>query len=174
VLGALNHDAEPPSMLPEAVLEETFKPPPDPPLTWQQVAGAYARRYRAARGIEWHYGAHVQALTEITAALNSQRGSPRDNGKRVFDAFFADEFAKKADFSPGLLAKQFGRYFAPPEEGSLAQQEERRRRAEDALRRHEEAKRKAEQEHARQVAERGAQVDPGALEELKQWLKRGD
>jgi hypothetical protein len=157
---------------------EVAEPEPVEPrrdgITWQQVAGAYAKRYQALRGIAWHYGAHVQALEDLTAQINSQEGNPRELGKLLMDNFFADDYAKKLDYPPALMAKQFGRYLKPVTEDSAAQDDERRKRALEAQRRHEEAKARAEAEHARAVAARlgDTPVDTTALEELKQWLKK--
>lgn len=126
-------------------------------ITYHQVAGAFAKRYRQARQLEWYSGPHVQSMIDIADAINAQNGDARALGKVALDNFFADEFAAKAGFPPGLLSKQFFRYLKPPEEDGKPDRTVQRLKAEEAQRRHEEAKRQAEAAHAREVAQRAAE-----------------
>lgn len=127
---------------------------PTDEITWQQLSGAFARRYQAARGLAWTSGPHVQSLIDVADALNIQPGDRKQHAKTVLDNFFADDFAKKAGFPPGLLAKQFGRYLKPPEEDGKVDRTVQALKAQEAERRYQEAKAKAEADHARKVRER--------------------
>lgn len=88
------------------------------PVTYQQLGGAFTRRYQTARGIAWYMGAHVQALTDIARWCNAQaeieKRPARDVAKKLLDQFFEDQYAQKQDYPPRLLAAQCGRYYAPP------------------------------------------------------------
>lgn len=139
------------------------KPAPNGDLTWQQVSGAFAKRYREARQLEWFSGPHVQHLMDITDSLNRQPGDIRENGKTLMDNFFADSFARKVDFPPAMLAKQFGKFLRPPEEDGKVDREKRLQRAEESERHYQIAKRKAEEAHAKKVALKMAQ-DPEQAE----------
>jgi len=145
-----------------------------PAGTWQKVAGAYARRYRKTRGLEWYAGAHTQALMDITEQLCQQKGNVHANMDKLLDAFFADDFARKTDYAPGLLAKKFGAYMKPIDEDNRLRDLERQKRGQEALRRHQEAQRQAEEAHARKVAERGAEAAQSPMEVrtlVRDWLK---
>ena len=147
------------------------------PVTWQQLSGAFANRYQAARGLVWTSGPHVQSLIDIAEALNHQPGDRVNHARTLLDNFFADDFAKKVDFPPAMLSKQFGKFLSPPEEDGKVDLEDRQRRAQLAERRHQEAKRKAEADHARRVAEKAAQepeLVKAAVGELKDWLGKGE
>lgn len=148
-------------------------PEPFPPtpakvqgITWQQLSGSFARRYQAARNLAWTSGPHVQSLMDIAEAINIQPGDRIQHAKTLLDNFFADDFAKKANFSPGLLSKQFGRYLSPPEEEQKQDRTLQRVKAQEAERRYQEAKRQIEADHARKVRERGAQAPQRAKAHL--------
>ena len=76
------------------------------PLTWQQIAGAFSKRYESTRGLAWHYGPHVQALEDVAAWVNKQSGDTKSVAVRLLDAFFANNYAATRDFPPKLLASQ--------------------------------------------------------------------
>ena len=160
----------PPALPPAGPAAIPWKPSDE--LTWQNVSGAFAARYRKARGLVWVSGPHVQAMIDIADAINSQEGDPKQMGKKALDNFFADDFAAKAGFPAGLLSKQFFRYLKPPEEDGQADKAARQMRAQEAERRHQEAKERAEAEHAQRIAEKGLDSkDMAAIGELKTWLQ---
>ena len=158
--------------------ERTPSPPPDPqqprpatgPATrqdWQRVAGLFARRYEQARQLPWSSGPHVQALQDIAdVALSTTKAKGEDFNlviTKALDVFFADEFAIAASFPPGLLAKQWGRFYAPPPPRARDGAEKAAQARVDAERRHSE---KLFQKLA-QDREHATPPPPGLLEVVK-------
>jgi hypothetical protein len=133
-------------------------------LAWQQVSGAYAKRYEKARGLAWSSGAHVQALSDIADQLSRQDGDHLAHLARMLDAFFADDYVRERDFPLGLLAKQFGRFFKPPGDDARIDLAKQRKRGEEAQRRHEEAQAQAESAHAQEIRERTTNAPSAASE----------
>jgi hypothetical protein len=82
-------------------------------LTWQQVAGAFSRRYETKRGMAWHYGPHVQHLTDIAEWVNLQKGDRKEIAKRLLDNWFDTRWAMKVDYKPKFLAENLGSVYNP-------------------------------------------------------------
>lgn len=141
---------------PEKSTERDTVSAPRVQMTWQKVAGAYARRYETARGMAWSPGAHVQALEDVAQFIDAQKGDGPTIGRTILDAFFDDPYAQKLGYPPTMLAKKAGDYLRPPSEDGKPDDQERRKRAQEAERRHQEAKARAEAKHAEEVRQRAS------------------
>lgn len=82
-------------------------------ITWQQVAGAFSKRYEVKRGMAWHYGPHVQHLTDIAEWCNMQDGDRRKIAARLLDHWFDLKWAMKVDYKPRFLAENLGSVYNP-------------------------------------------------------------
>ena len=98
-------------MLPEMV--DTIPAPPVT-MTWQKVAGAFAKRYEKKRGLAWHYGPHVQHLEDVAEWIDRQDGSGPAVAKRLLDHWFDLDWAQRVDYKPKFLAENLGSVYAPP------------------------------------------------------------
>lgn len=93
---------------------------PAPPVTTtrHRVAGAFARRYEAARAMPWNYGAHTQHLEEIAQWIDRQAQlsgqAHAEIGKRLLDNWFATDWAKRVDYKPRFLNENIGTVYNPP------------------------------------------------------------
>lgn len=133
-------------------------------ITWQQVAGAYAKRYQAVRRMAWLPGPHVQALIEIAEWINLQEADSKEVGTRLLDNWFDTRWAMKVDYKPKFLTENLGAVYNPPavpleEEPSpeaINAQRVRARRAEEE--KELDAKLRGNQE--------GAVPPPGSVEEM--------
>ena len=158
--------------------ERTPSPPPEPeqprPATghatrqdWQRVSGLFARRYEQARQLPWSSGPHVQALQDIAQAARSTAAAKGLEFDDVLNtalyAFFKDDYAIAASFPPGLLSKQWGRFYAPPPPRAADGAEKAAQARVDAERRHSE---KLAQKLARD-REQATPPPPGLLEVVK-------
>ena len=86
-------------------------------VTWQQTAGAFARRYETRRGMPWAYGPHVQHLTDIAEWCNlhsSRGGDPKKIAAKLLDNWFDLKWAMKVDYKPRFLAENLGSVYNPP------------------------------------------------------------
>jgi len=89
-------------------------PAPPVTMTWQKVAGAFAKRYEKKRGLAWHYGPHVQHLEDVAEWIDRQDGSGPTVAKRLLDHWFGLEWAQRVDYKPKFLAENLGSVYAPP------------------------------------------------------------
>jgi len=119
------------------------------PITWQQVAGAFGKRFEKATQCPWISAPHAQDLIDL-ATLFNQTDNPRASGKQVLDAFFASDKAKEFGYRPSHLVKQFVLFFKSK---GVTDGEQRRVEGE---RRYQAAKEEAEAKHMEQVRKRAA------------------
>jgi hypothetical protein len=82
-------------------------------ITWQQVAGAFSHRYETRRGMAWHYGPHIQHLTDIAEWCNMQSGDPKKIAAKLLDNWFELKWAMKVDYKPKFLAENLGAVYNP-------------------------------------------------------------
>lgn len=82
-------------------------------LTWQQVAGAFSRRYEAKRGMAWVPGPHYTHLEDIAEWVNLQDGDRKKLAARLLDNWFDTKWAMKVDYKPKFLAENLGSVYNP-------------------------------------------------------------
>lgn len=82
-------------------------------LSWQQVSGAFARKYESARGLAWVSGPHYVHLADIAEWVNLQDGDNAEIVKRLLDNWFDTKWAMKVDYKPKFLAENLGSVYSP-------------------------------------------------------------
>jgi len=133
-------------------------------ITWQQVAGAFSKRYEFKRGMAWFYGPHVQHLTDIAEWVNLQNGNRLLLMARLLDNWFDTKWAMKVDYKPKFLAENLGSVYNPV---AVPIEEEPNEDAINARRlkeRRQQEQQKLERKFADDVSE--AVPPPGSLEEM--------
>ena len=83
-------------------------------LKWQQVGGAFAKRYTKKRNMPWAPGSHWSHLDEIAQWVNMME-EPNDKVlARLLDHWFDLKWAMKVDYKPRFLAENLGSVYNPP------------------------------------------------------------
>lgn len=139
-------------------------------ITWQQVAGSFAKRYQARRHMVWHHGPHVQAFVEITEWVNMQEGDSKEIAKRLLDNWFETKWAMKVDFKPRFLDENIGAIYNPP---AVTTEDEPNPEAINARRiRDRQAAEDRELDQKLRGHQEGAVPPPGSLEDMLAGIGR--
>jgi hypothetical protein len=139
-------------------------------LSWQQLSGAFARRYVAARGMAWVSGPHYMHLADIAEWVNLQKGDSKVIAAKLLDNWFETKWAMKVDFKPKFLAENLGSVFNPvvvPVEEEPNEELINARRLRD---RRQQKQQELERKFAH--AEQGAVPPPGSLEDMMAGIGR--
>jgi len=83
-------------------------------MTWQRIAGEFSRRYEHKRGMAWHYGPHIQHLTDIAEWCNMQSGDSKQIAAKLLDNWFdGPKWHQRVDYKPKFLAENLGSVYNP-------------------------------------------------------------